>query len=102
MISIDHGLHLMAAVPLADGLDEGHCLNSPHDDAPMESRCDTPTRDCGALRMLGCRGDMYDAKTFRTASMRRSIRSRTLPPSATCASPTCTLYERNRLLDRPT
>ena len=63
IFSVDHGPSLMAAVPLADGLDEGRCLNSPHNHDPMESRCDAPTRVCGA-------------------SMRRSIGYRTLPRSA--------------------
>jgi hypothetical protein len=81
MFSVDHEPRLMAAVPLADGLDDDHCLNSPHNNDPMETQCDAPTRVCGA-------------------SMRRSIRYRTFPPSATCASPTCTLYERDRGLAR--
>jgi hypothetical protein len=63
IFSVNYETRLMAALPLADGLDEGRCLNSAHDHDPMESRCDTPTRVCGA-------------------SMPRSIRSRTRPPSA--------------------
>ena len=60
---VDREPLITAVLPLADGLDDERCLNGPHDDDPMESRCDAPTRVCGA-------------------SMRRSIRSRTLPPSA--------------------
>jgi hypothetical protein len=63
MFWVDHGPRLMAALPLADGHDEGRCLNSPHDHDPIKSRCNTPIRVCGA-------------------SMQRSIRSRTLPRSA--------------------
>lgn len=64
IVWVDHGPCLIDAVPLADGLDDGRCLNSPHDDDPMEHRYDAPTRVCGA-------------------SMRRSIRYGTLAPSAT-------------------
>jgi hypothetical protein len=64
LFSVDHGPRLMTAVPLTDGLDEGRCLNSPHDHDPMESQCDALIRVCGA-------------------SMRRSIRYRTFPPLAT-------------------
>jgi hypothetical protein len=60
---VDREPLITAVLPRADGLDEGHCLNSPRDDDPMESRCDAPTRVCGA-------------------SMQRSIRYRTLPRSA--------------------
>jgi hypothetical protein len=48
MFSVDHGPCLMATVPLADGLGDGRCLNGPHDHDPTESRCDAPTRICGA------------------------------------------------------
>jgi hypothetical protein len=64
IFSVDYETRLMAALPLTHGHDDDRCLNSPHDHDPMESQCDALTRVCGA-------------------SMRRSIRYRTFPPSVT-------------------
>lgn len=71
MFWVDHEPRLMAALPLADGLDEG----------PMESRCDTPTRDCGA-------------------SMRRPIRFSYALTISCVILARITLYKRDRVLDR--
>jgi hypothetical protein len=60
---VDREPWITAVLRLADGLDDDRCVNSPHDDDPMESWCDAPTCVCGA-------------------SMRHSISYRMLPPSA--------------------
>jgi len=61
---VDRESLITAVLPLANGLDDDRCLNSPHDHDPMESQCDALTHVCGA-------------------SMQRSIRYRPFSPSTT-------------------
>lgn len=80
---VDREPLITAVLPRADGLDEGHCLNSPRDDDPMESRCDAPTRVCGGV----------DAALDQVS----------YAPTISCVILACiTLYEHDRVLDRPT
>jgi hypothetical protein len=104
MFRVDHGPCLMAAVPLADGLDDGRCLNSPHDDDHMESRCDAPICVCGASRRLRCRGTCtmpQDSARRRGGAKLGLVLARHQPPDlrphAPSTNATVCIVERNEL-----